>query len=379
MLTEPTQHMFEKLAERRKRGNLRRLWPMAWKHDFCSNDYLGYARAEDLLNAVRVRSAASSRIGATGARLISGNCELYEALEARIAEIWGFPKALIFATGFALNSSLLPAVAGKSDAIIMDELAHASLKQGLRLSAARGFFFRHNDLEHLRSRLLGVRKRFSDVFVVVESLYSMDGDIAPLAEICSLCAEFDCRLIVDEAHSAGTLGRRGLGLVLDAGLQAQVFAMTITFGKAFGSSGAALLAGKETISFAQNFCQAWIYSTALPSFCLLAIDEALSLFLRDKARLERLQGNWRKFAKAMPGLAGSDSPIFAVPCASVADLQRQSLELRRAGYGVVPILSPTVRRGSERLRICIHAFNTELEIANLAEMLGTFPGNRQSP
>lgn len=369
MLDYLTDEMRVKLAGRRKNGSLRSLKLKNPRFDFCSNDYLGFAKSQLLKNRIIDRLKSSDKLGSTGSRLISGNSSLYEAVEAKIASFFEVDSALIFSSGFNLNTALLASIAEKDDAIVMDEYAHASLKQGLKLSAARGYFFRHNDLAHLRRRLERICSSHKNIFVVVESLYSMDGDFADILALVELSKSFQFRLIVDEAHTVGSIGRAGKGLLFDLNLQKKVFAITITFGKAFGSHGAALLGSHELRDFAINFCHSLVYSTALPESSLMAIDEALSFFVECPQNLYKLQNNCHYVQSRLLKKSLYFSPIISVPFASTIKLKATSRELNSKGFGVQPILSPTVKQGLERLRLCIHSFNTKEQIDSLFKLL----------
>ena len=213
------------LEERQLAGNLRQLRPASTRVDFCSNDYLGLARTDLLVEQ------APARAGATGSRLITGNYPAIELLEGQLATYHGAESGLIFGSGYTANIGLLTCVARRGDTLLYDQLCHASLRDGLQLSPARTLGFRHNDLDELEAKL---RRSGGQRFVVVESIYSMDGDAAPLVDLTSLCTRYDAALIVDEAHAVGVFGARGEGLVSALGLEAAVWARIVTFGKEIG-------------------------------------------------------------------------------------------------------------------------------------------------
>ena len=190
----------------------------------------------------------------------------------------------------------------------------------------------------------------------------MDGDFADILALVELSESFKFRLIVDEAHAAGSIGRAGKGVLFDLNLQRKVFATTITFGKAFGSHGAALLGSHELRDFAINFCHSLVYSTALPESSLIAINEALSFFIECPQNLYKLQNNCNYVQSRLLKKSLYSSPIISVPFVSTIKLKETALELNNRGYGVYPILSPTVKKGLERLRICLHSFNTKEQI-----------------
>lgn len=238
---------FEKnLVKRKKIGNLRQLQLPA-SHmpiDFSSNDYLGLARSTQLavavLKEVEKYSGPLNGHGSTGSRLLTGNSLYAHELEDAIARFHGFEAGLLFGCGYMANVGLISAVAGNGDTIIYDAGVHASMMDGMRLSRAQAYPFRHNDLDHLEHRLKNL-PREGDLFICVESLYSTDGSKAPLGEICRLAKQYEGHVIVDEAHAVGVQGVSGKGLVAEYDLTADVFAQIVTFGKALGTHGAIVL------------------------------------------------------------------------------------------------------------------------------------------
>lgn len=339
--------------------------PLDGLTDFCSNDYLGYAR-------LKVDDSDEKMGGATGSRLISGNSRLAEAVEDQLALFHQADAALLFGSGYAANIGLLSAVVRRKDTIVYDKLLHASLRDGITLSRARALGFAHNDLNDLQQKL---KAASGNIFVVVESIYSMDGDVAPLAKIAELCQQADAALIVDEAHSTGVLGEKGEGLVVAEGLQAQVFARVHTFGKAIGSHGA-IVAGSQILKdYLINFARSFIYSTALPGHTLLCIQQAYRQ-LAIGEELSQLRDNINFFLANCPqGLAKrlvpSTSPIQALLCPGNETVNDLSQMLRSNAMAVLPIRYPTVPAGQERLRICLHSFNTKQEIKHLLRLLQT--------
>lgn len=363
-----TPSMLKRLRERDARGEMRFLPKELHGVDFASSDYLGYTRSKLLKDRILRASADVTSVGSSGSRLLTGNSHLAEEVEGEVARFFRFPCALVFSSGFALNSGFLASIADDKDVYLLDENAHASLKIGMKLSKAAGYFFRHNDSNHLESRLKRLSTLGSNIFVVVESLYSMDGDITPLLEIANLCEQWGARLIVDEAHAAGTIGQ-GHGLVAEQNLQERVFASIVTFGKAFACHGAAILGSAELMTFVVNFCQSFVYTTAPSSFFFLAIREALRLFAEQRGEFQKLQSNIKILGKMeVLGIQGWHSPIVAVPFPAES-LRGIAHTLQEGGFATLPIFSPTVKRGSERLRVCIHAFNREDEILRFAELI----------
>ncbi len=364
-MTSVHAYLAQQLATLAADHHLRSL-PGFWAGvDFQSNDYLGFGR--DAPPAEPVTGAA------TGSRLISGDREEYGEIEAAIARRHGAGAALVFNSGYAANTGLLSSLPWRGDTIIYDQLVHASIHDGMRLSRAEARVFRHNDLEDLTEQL----RQAGDgrVYVVVESLYSMDGDTAPLAAIADLCDTYGAALIVDDAHAFGVYGPGGGGLVEAAGLADRVFARVITFGKALGQPGAVVLGSPDLRTFLINRARSFIYSTALPPAIWAGIRAAYLRLDREQparaARLHRLIAYFQAAAAAL-NLPRRDGPIQVIPCPGNAAVVALEARLRAAGLGVKAIRHPTVARGEERLRVCLHAFNTEAEIDRLVnELLGS--------
>jgi 8-amino-7-oxononanoate synthase len=357
--------LIDNLTERREVQLLRQLPPSleGWT-DFCSNDYLGYAR-------MPMEQPHTARVGgATGSRLISGNSKLAEELEDQLAHFHQAEAALLFGSGYAANIGLLSAVVGRKDTIVYDKLLHASLRDGIILTRARALGFAHNDLNDLQQKLQAAS---GTVFVVVESIYSMDGDVAPIVEIAQLCQAAGAALIVDEAHSTGILGPQGEGLVVAEGLQEYVFARVHTFGKAIGSHGAVVAGSQVLKDYLINFARSFIYSTALPSHTLASIQQVYQqLAVGDE--LAQLRSHIRFFLDYCPPalcrrLVPSTSPIQALMCPGNVAVTALAQSLQEQNMAVLPIRYPTVPAGQERLRICLHSFNTEQEIRDLIHLL----------
>lgn len=254
--------------------------------DFCSNDYLGFARSEVLRKKIQRMEAEyhDARIGSTGSRLISGNTRFCEELENRIAKFHHADAGLIFNSGYDANIGIFSSTPQRNDTIIYDQLVHASIRDGIRLSYARAFSFNHNDVEDLEKKL---KAATGNIFVAVESIYSMDGDCAPLVEMSELCSRHGASLIVDEAHATGVFGKNGEGKVVELGIENKIFTRLHTFGKALGCHGA-IVVGSETLrSYLINFARSFIYTTALPFHSLIAISCSYDLLeLSDKGRID---------------------------------------------------------------------------------------------
>lgn len=365
--------VLQRLQSREQAGNLRQLPKGAPLVDFSSNDYLGFSTTGILKERIEaLREEDSPRIGATGSRLISGNSEFLETLEGEIAAFHGAPAALIFNSGYDANIGVLSSLATRHDTIIYDELSHASIIDGARLALAKNCWsFIHNDIEDLRSKL---HRASGAIYVVAESIYSMDGDFAPLAEIASLCKEFGAYLIIDEAHATGIFGDQGKGRVSELGLEEDVFARIHTFSKALGTHGAVVLGSVDLRNFLINFARSFIYSTALDIPNQYAIKAAYSI-LRSKefspVNLFMLVHEFRQAASKNFGEAAfvTFSPIQAIRFPGNQNAQKAAAHARSKGFDVKAILSPTVPEGSERLRICLHTFNAPPEVQALLHAL----------
>lgn len=348
-----------KLAERKEKGSLRSLSLFDGLTDFCSNDYLGMADSG---------TQPFSYSGSTGSRLISGNSIAAENAERRLAGFFDSEAALIFNSGYDANVGIFSSLPQKGDTVLYDELIHASVRDGIRLSYARAFSFRHNDVEDLKKK---ASRAEGTVFVAIESLYSMDGDMAPLKEITEWCERTGALLIVDEAHSGGIFGEDGKGLMHQYGLESRCFARLFTFGKAYGSHGAVVCGSGILREFLINFARSFIYTTALPEAHYQHLINRVEEVSMSEERL-KLQENivlFRKLAAAFPLISDPDSPIQIIPVSDISRCLEIAETLRANGMAVKAILPPTVPENGQRLRICIHAFNTRDQILKLIELV----------
>lgn len=381
MMTDIEGRLKSALDERSSQQSLRSLTAETALVDFCSNDYLGFARSGVLKARIREEEArhAHRRIGSTGSRLISGNSDYYEGLERHLAEFHRAESGLIFNSGYDANLGLFSSVPQRNDVILYDQLVHASIRDGIRLSHAKAFPFRHNDVADLIRRIEAQstegETRTGNLFVAVESVYSMDGDFAPLKEMAGLCKHHGAGLIVDEAHATGVFGERGEGKVVELGLQNDVFARLHTFGKALGSHGAIVLGSQTLRSYLVNFARSFIYTTALPFHSLFSIRCAYELLAANDGTIPRLRERIRFFKdnigrETSREMIPSDSAIQCVILPGNENVKTAARKIQEAGFDVRPIMHPTVPEGSERLRICLHAFNTEDEIEGLITKLG---------
>ncbi|HNW99619.1 MAG TPA: pyridoxal phosphate-dependent aminotransferase family protein [Bacteroidales bacterium] len=371
------KYLNDALDKRRNNGSFRTLKVLHDMVDFCSNDYLGFSTTGELharildFNQKQPRQIVE---GSTGSRLISGNSAVTESLEEFIASYHDAEAALIFNSGYDANVGLFSSVPKRGDTIFYDELVHASIRDGIRLSYAKAYSFRHNDVEHLKELF---KLANGNVYVAVESVYSMDGDKAPIIEIAAFCDEKNANLIVDEAHATGVFGPQGKGCVAENILEKKVFARVHTYGKAMGTHGAVVAGSKILKDYLINFARSFIYTTALPLHSLIAIRCAYALLSESDEANQSLLKNIKFFRKIVYenekiNIIKSSSPIQSIIIPGNEKVVAVAKAIQVKGFDVRPILSPTVTAGKERLRICIHSFNNEEEIKTLTEIIEKF-------
>ncbi|MGM0392480.1 MAG: aminotransferase class I/II-fold pyridoxal phosphate-dependent enzyme [Bacteroidota bacterium] len=378
-------NLAKKIEQRIQDNSFRDLGNTLKLNDFSSNDYLGFASSEGLFSKTyQILSEKNIyQNGATGSRLLSGNHELFEPAEALIAGFHQTEAAVIFNSGYDANIGFFSCVPQKDDLIFYDELAHASIRDGIKMSNAKAYKFIHNDLEDLRNKILRKREDFNAaaIYIVTESVFSMDGDFPDLVSLSNLAEENNCYLIVDEAHAVGVFGEKGQGLVQQVKLQDKIFARIVTFGKALGCHGAAILGSKELKDYLINFSRSFIYTTALPPHSVACIMEAYkSLKASDSKNSEviKLRENISFFEEEIlkNGLNAyfikSNSAIHCCIIPGNEAVKKLAHKIQAEGFDVKPIRSPTVPKGKERLRICLHSFNTKEDIQNLVKLLATF-------
>ena len=357
----------KKLQDRTDANALRSLKILEGKTDFCSNDYLGIVRNK------LIESTITSNLshGSTGSRLLSGNYQLIEQTEKMIADFHEAEAGLIFNSGYDANTGLLSCVPQKNDVIIYDQLSHASLRDGIRLSYATSFSFLHNDVKDLEKKLAFSKTTSQNIFVVTESVFSMDGDFAPLKEIVGLCEKYKAALIVDEAHATGVVGEKGTGLVQKLNLQEECFARIHTFGKACGAHGAIILGSVKLKKYLINFCRQFIYTTALPPSVVEGIFISYKIFPGLKKEREKINQLICIFKKAELKftILPSDTPIQIVMIPGNNQVKKIAQTLQESDFDIRPILYPTVPKDQERLRIVLHAFNTQEEVKGVAKIL----------
>ena len=355
------QHLKEKLNKREKEGALRQLDDFSEFTDFFSNDYLGISK--------EIFPSTHKSNGSTGSRLISGNSNYTEEVEDYLAKFFGYDAGLIFNSGYDANLGIYSSIPQRGDTVFYDELCHASIRDGLRLNFANKKAFKHNDTHDLERLLQSTE---GQVYVAVESVYSMHGDEAPLIEMSRLCEEYNALLIVDEAHSAGVFGRSGKGLSEE--IDDDVFIKLVTFGKAYGSHGAIALCNEETRTFLYNFARSFIYTTAIPGSTIERLRNVVDYAAAAEEERKTLANNIEYFEEAMnqiqKGFKANRGPIQTIEFGNTERLKEKVKLANDAKIAVKAILPPTVPEGQERIRICIHSYNTKEEINRLIEVLG---------
>lgn len=354
------------LKQREDNNSLRILKPESLLIDFCSNDYLSFSRSVELkkLFELEVQKYPDYKLGSGGSRLLAGNDQFTEELENDIADFHESEASLLFNSGYDANIGIFSCLPQRGDTIISDEYIHASIIDGVRLSNASRFIFRHNNLDSLEQKLKLAKGR---IYIVVESVYSMDGDEAPLIEICKLAKKFDAGVIVDEAHATGIFGAQGKGVIHELGLCQDVLARIITFSKGLGTHGAAILGSTALRSYLTNYSRSFIYTTAASFLSHLAIKVSYNYLKTVQPQpdlFERINCFKSNFQKDELIPSRSSIQVMLIPGNTKA--KEMAAKIQQAGFDVRAILSPTVREGSERLRFCIHNHNSMQEIEDLS-------------
>jgi 8-amino-7-oxononanoate synthase len=370
---KPSEIFIEnKLAERRLTGSYRTLKPENKLVDFCSNDYLGFARSNRLKNNIdeEIKTRGLTSNGSTGSRLLSGNSLYLEETEQYIAGLHKSDAGLIFNSGYDANLGLFSSLPQRGDTIITDEFIHASIIDGSRLSFANRYTFIHNNLDSLEDKLKMAK---GICYVAIESIYSMDGDSSPITQILELTDKYGANLIVDEAHAVGLYG---FGLINES-FQNRIFARIVTFGKALGCHGAIVLGSNLLREYLINFARPFIYTTAASPHNIAAVKIAYQLLQGSQKEVELLKNNIKLFKQKIKQndnytLINSESTIQCQILKGNEKAKEISIQLQNSGLDVRPILSPTVPKGSERIRICLHSFNTEKEISLLTDIINNY-------
>ncbi len=334
--------------------------------DLCSNDYLGFAQHPRMRRRF-VEAVEAMGVGSTGSRLLRGHRSAFRSVEERFARFKGTPAALFLGSGWAANLGVLASFLNEDDVVFSDELNHASLIDGMRMSRARRVVYGHCDTESL-ARLIESVPCAGQRFVVTESLFSMDGDIAPLDFYAELQARHGLALIVDEAHAVGVYGETGSGLIEDVGIGEHVFLSVNSAGKALGVCGAFVCGPEWAIDYLVQAARPFVFSTAPPPATASAIDEALDLLEESENRRRHVRG-LGKSLRASLGIGDGDSQIVPIILGRNDLAVRAATRLRARGFDVRAIRPPTVPDGTARLRVSLNAGLSETEVQRFASQL----------
>ncbi|SDK86716.1 8-amino-7-oxononanoate synthase [Salinimicrobium catena] len=368
------------LQLRKDANSFRKLGARERKIDLASNDYLGLTSSLSILEEVQriLKEKDLLKNGAGGSRLLTGNHLLYDLAETEVSDLFSSESALIFNSGYDANIGFFSSLPRRGDYIIYDELSHASIRDGIALSKAKAFKFKHNDLKDLEEKISRVKKDIfeGEIYVVTEAVFSMDGDMPDLNGLIEISEKYGCLPILDEAHAAGVIGENGKGSVTGLPLQEKIFARLVTFGKAFGAHGAAILGSNKLKDYLVNFSRSLIYTTAMPPHSVATIVAATRhLQGEGQQELEKLRSNIRFFTSEVikndlqERFIPSFSAIHSCIIPGNSEVKRIASALQAEGFDVKPILSPTVSEGKERLRFCLHSSNSEEELSAVVSLL----------
>jgi len=337
--------------------------------NFASNDYLGLAADERLIQAA-IAATQEFGTGSTGSRLLSGHRELHRELECAIASLKQTEDALVFSSGYLANLGTLAALVGKRDLILSDQYNHSSLKNGAILSGAVIVDYAHNDIADLKSQLAQHRQHYRRCLIAADSVFSMDGDLCPLPEILAIAEEFSCMVLVDEAHATGVLGTTGAGCVEYFGCTGRTIIQVGTLSKALGSLGGYVAGSAALIDFLRNRAPSWIYTTALSPADTAAALKAVQIVQQEPERRTQLNYNVDTLKQLMQEqlphlkLLPSESPILCFQLASATDALTAGNQLKASGIFAPAIRPPTVP--TSRIRLCVMATH---ELAHLYQLV----------
>jgi len=369
------QHLEIFLAQRRQQQALRELSPPdSSRVDFSSNDYLSLTRENSLEERVaQILSPykTASVYGSGGSRLLTGDHQFLHESEQALAQFFRGDSALLFPSGYVANLALMQALPKRGDTIIYDQFIHASVRDGIRLSLAQSWAFEHHDYVHLEALLA---KASGTKWVVVESLYSMDGDFTDLKQLVDICDKYNAFIILDEAHSTGVFGEHGEGCAVQHNLHDAIAVRLYTFGKAAGAHGAAVVGSVALKKYLINFARPVIYSTAVSlheaAVIRIAVEQLKQADLKRRLLFDLLHDIESLGLSNTAKLHGdSKSPIRYFLCSGNEAVSQLAAKCLHAGFDVRAIKSPTVPEGEERLRVILHAHNTLAEIQSLLILL----------
>ncbi len=373
------KNLTQKLQIRKQNSAFRTLKLQNNLIDFSSNDYLGFSKSEVIfIKTHQLLLDRNIKInGATGSRLISGNHDLYTETENYIAQFHKSETALIFNSGYDANVGFFGSVPQRNDIILYDELCHASIRDGILLSNANSFKFEHNNYENLEAKITDLKFKYknSEFYIVTESVFSMDGDCPNLDELIVVSENYNCHLVIDEAHAIGVFGDKGEGFVQNLNVQDKIFARIVTFGKGLGCHGAAILGSQNLKDFLVNFARSFVYTTGLSPHSVATILLAYQTLETEKEAIQKLRENINFFnqEKQLLGLkplfVRSKSAIQSAIIRGNENVKNIAHQIQEKGFDVKAILSPTVPEGQERLRICLHSYNSQEEISGVLKLL----------
>lgn len=378
-MQEMPKKLHKKLQEREEKDALRVLGNRSSLVDFSSNDYIGFSSSKVIFDRTYQLLVDYNicKNGATGSRLLSGNHTLYIETEVILANFHKVSAALIFNSGYDANIGFFSSVPQRGDIILYDELIHASIRDGITMSNAKSYKFRHNDYADLEKRIASIRSASIDgqeIYVVTESVFSMDGDVPDLKAFSELCVANNCYFVVDEAHATGVFGKNGAGLIQELELEEKVFARIHTFGKAIGCHGAVILGSFELRRYLVNFARSFIYTTGLPPHAIATIQSSYKELVVT-TKINKLRGIIQFFNEELESMGleeyfiKSDSAIHCCIISGNEKVKTIASKIHNKGFDVKPILSPTVPEGKERLRLCLHSYNTQEEIKSILLLL----------
>lgn len=336
--------------------------------NFASNDYLGLAGDERLIEAA-VAATQAYGTGSTGSRLLSGHRALHRELEIAIASLKQTEDALVFSSGYLANLGTVAALVGERDLILGDQYNHSSLKKGAILSGAAVIDYAHSDTQDLRTKLLAKRSLYRRCLITTDSVFSMDGDLCHLPELIAIAEEFECMLLIDEAHATGILGKTGAGCVEQFNCTGKELIQIGTLSKALGSLGGYVAGSAALIDFLRNRAPSWIYTTALSPADTAAAIASLNIIKQEPARRQQLWHNINYLKQELSGvdLLPSQSPIICIDLATPEAALLKAQKLQQAGIFVPAIRPPTVP--TSRIRISIMATHERSHLQLLSRLI----------
>ncbi|MDD5108445.1 MAG: 8-amino-7-oxononanoate synthase [Candidatus Omnitrophica bacterium] len=371
----------EFLKERQSQGLLRKLKPASLRRggkiyfenkeyiDFSSNDYLGLSGHPALKEAAIV-AIDKFGLGACASRLLSGDAEIFHQLEEAVAKFKNKEAALVFNSGYQANVGIISSLFTKNDCIFSDRLNHASIIDGMLLSRAKIFRFQHNDCQHLESLLKEERTNFKNALIITESIFSMDGDMAPLEELVKLKEKYNCQIMVDEAHATGVFGENGSGLVEEQGLSERIDLIMGTFSKALASFGAYLVTSRAIVDYLVNTCRSLIYSTGLP-LAVIACNLASLELIKDEPQRRKTLLSGAKMLRDKLQEEGfcvkGASQIIPIIVGDNLRALEFAKKIQEKGYWIMPIRPPTVPAGQARLRFSLSYYHNQETLNKLID------------